>query len=202
MFNMFRKKAKPKTPHIFFTLKFNLTAIAKWLADPQIIPPDDKWDSYAGYDELSFNITLLPNSEPFLFYHNDANEFSPHMKGATHNAESLIKNDHIHDVSWEWTRGGIELSVLSAELAGHVVMVVADSELARLLTGEQDINPCGTLRDDGEVIEFPVLEHIKCPSVYRRFAFGDAVTFTNSLAELTVARPCWNETVLYEGSKF
>jgi len=197
MFNMFRKKSKPKTPHILFTLKFNLTAIAKWLKDPQIIPPDDKWDSYAGYEELSFNITLLPNSEPFLFYHNDANEFSPHMRGTTFNSDLIPERHGMWGVSWSWENDGIFLYVESLESKKqHLIMFVPESKFWRLIAGESHPDPFGA---KPAVIGIEVAADTECPTVWS-YDNSYSIEFCNALGRFAVLAPLPSETVLYKGS--
>jgi hypothetical protein len=100
---VFNKKIElPKLS--YFILKVNLAAIQQWLPNQRKIEPTPEKD-WKGCDTKEYKITILP-TDPFTFYHNQADEFSPSIGGL-----DIISNEKIGCVEWSWNESYFYLNV-------------------------------------------------------------------------------------------
>lgn len=182
-----KSKSSPIPPLANLNLEFNITAISKWVADKKSIPPDQKWNN----DDVTKNhlITMLP-MDPFLFYHNDVNEYSPAIAGS-----ESIADDEVYAIEWQWTHSDFVVTVNNER---HIIFLVPLEEILYLLKNRHPIPISDNARKDmdGAVINIDSTEKY-CRQIYKEPFFRSGIIFSNSLVKFSVVYTTASNVVLY-----
>ena len=167
----------------YFILKVNISAVEKWMTNRQKIRaiPEKSWK---GSESKEYQITLLP-TDPFTFYHNQANEFSPSIGGI-----DFIDQETISPIEWDWNKSFFYVNVSDPRIT---IFAVPIDEIFHLLrTGSnQSKQP---LKDE-EVISLGEGENFD--EIYRNRTFQFSLRYSNELAALDVVRASPGDLVNY-----
>lgn len=184
--SVFNKKAVlPKLS--YFLLKVNLAAIEQWLPNQGKIDPIPKknWESF---DIKEYKITLLP-SDPFVFYHNNVNEFSSSI-GGTH----VINNKNFIYIEWFWEGSYFYLSVSEPNSEGRVPIFAAPiEEMFNLLKTGNNLSE--QFLGDEKIIKLHSEGNHN--EVYRSRSGRHSLAYSNSLVSLTLICASSNDLVSY-----
>jgi len=182
-----KSKDSPIPPLAYFNLEFNITAISKWVTDKQAIPADQKWNN----EDITKNhlITMLP-MDPFLFYHNDVNEYSPAIAGS-----ESITDKELYAIEWQWTDSDFGVTVNEER---HIIFLAPLDEIFYLLKNRKPISIYNNASKDmdGGVINIEQNEEY-CQQVYKKSVFGSGVSFSNSLVKFSLVYATASSVVLY-----
>lgn len=179
---MFNKKIDlPKL--CYFMLKVNLAAIEQWLPNQGKVEPTPEKD-WKGFDTKEYKITILP-TDPFTFYHNQANEFSPSIGGL-----DIISNENIGCIEWSWNQSYFCLNVSEPRVS--IFAAPIDEMIHLLKTGS---NLSKQALGDKEVIKLGSEELFD--EIFRSRSTRYSLVYSNELVSLTLvcARP--NDLVNY-----
>ncbi|MFT6349396.1 MAG: hypothetical protein ACJAYB_002417 [Psychromonas sp.] len=184
-FNMFSKKKKDIQGKLtVFHLKLNVDEISTYLKGKCVVTPD-KGNNWKRNDKVkSYDITYL-GTDPFLFYHKNANEFASSINGRD------CVNDGEIDIEWEWVEG-----YFLATANNQIIFCAPELEIIQLMVN-------GKLESDnikksmqGEVIELDLgIDNVN--AVHKSHVFRDGVVFSNRLASLSVCHSRANDFVHY-----
>jgi hypothetical protein len=179
---MFGKKVElPKLS--YFILKVNLAAIEQWLSNQRKILPSQEID-WEKFDVKEYKITILP-TDPFTFYHNQANEFSPSIGGF-----DIISNNNISCIEWFWNQSYFCLTV-----SDPIVQIFAapiDEMFHLLKTGR---NLSGQPFNDKGVIKLGSDELFD--ELHRSGPISYSLKYSNELVSLTLVRSSPDDRVSY-----
>jgi len=174
-------------PLAIFQLEYNFSAISRWVENKKAeIPPDHKWDTYNDVIR-GHKITMLP-MDPFLFYHNEVNEFSPAIAGG----HSTGLNG-FYDIEWGWNHTYFYASINEER---HIIFLAPLEDIMYLLKHRRPKPMFDSLKKvlDGGILELGVDDGY-CRQIYKQAVSG--LIFSNSLFKLTVACDNANSIVLY-----
>ena len=168
---VFNKKAEqPKLS--YFTLKVNLAAIEQWLLNQEKIEPIPEKD-WKGFNTKEYQITILP-TDPFTFYHNQVNVFSPSIGGL-----DVIRHEVVGCIEWSWNQSHFLVSVsepritiFSAPIGEMLHLLKTGSNLSKNALGDKEVIKLGSdeLFDD----------------VHRLRVSRYSLVYSNELASLTL----------------
>jgi len=167
----------------YFTLKVNLAAIDLWLSNQGKIEPTPERD-WKGFDTKEYQITILP-TDPFTFYHNQANEFSPSIGGL-----DIIKNENIGCIEWSWNQSHFCLNVSEPRVA---IFAVPIDEIFHLLKTGSNLSKQAL--GDKEVIKLGSEEPFD--EVYRSRSTRYSLVYSNELVSLTLVCASPDDLVNY-----
>jgi len=177
-------KKTNKLPLIsYFTLKLNVDALKHWLPHQQKIIASSKSD-WNSYDIKEYKITILPTN-PFTFYHNQVNEFSPSIGGM-----ELIRNDVIKCVEWAWNQSFFYVNVSDPRIT---VFYIPIDEILHLLQTGQHLSQ--RLPIDEEVISLDIDR--KFTDFHRRRIYKNCLVYSNELVSLSVVCASASDLVPY-----
>jgi hypothetical protein len=184
-FNMFSKKKKDIQGKLtVFHLKLNVDEISAYLKGKCVVTPD-KGNNWKHNDKVkSYDITYL-GTDPFLFYHKNANEFASSINGRD------CVNDGEIDIEWEWVEG-----YFLATANNQIIFCAPELEIIQLMVN-------GKLESDnikksmqGEVIELDLgIDNVN--AVHKSHVFRNGVVFSNRLVLLSVRHRRANYFVHY-----
>jgi hypothetical protein len=184
-FNMFSKKKKDIQGKLtVFHLKLNVDEISTYLKGKCVVTPD-KGNNWKHNDKVkSYDITYL-GTDPFLFYHKNANEFASSINGRD------CVNDGEIDIEWEWVEG-----YFLATANNQIIFCAPELEIIQLMVN-------GKLESDnikksmqGEVIELDLgIDNVN--AVHKSHVFRNGVVFSNRLVLLSVRHRRANYFVHY-----
>jgi hypothetical protein len=126
-FNMFSKKKKDIQGKLtVFHLKLNVDEISTYLKGKCVVTPD-KGNNWKHNDKVkSYDVTYL-GTDPFIFYHKNANEFASSINGRD------CVNDGEIDIEWEWVEG--YFLAKAASETNNLIMVLDDlAKISRFST--------------------------------------------------------------------
>jgi len=167
----------------YFTLKVNLEAIEQWLCAQRRIEPTSEND-WNGFDVKEYQITILP-TEPFTFYHKQANELSPSIGGL-----DIIKNENIGCIEWSWNESYFTLNVSEPRVS--IFAAPLDEMFHLLKTGS---NFSKQVLGDKEVIKLGSEELFD--EVNRSRSTRYSLVYSNELVSLTLVCANPNDLVSY-----
>lgn len=179
MFN--KKKELPLLS--YFILKLNLSAIEQWLSNQTKInpTPDHDWQSN---ETKEYKITILP-TDPFTFYHQQADEFSPSIGGI-----DVLNNENIGCVEWTWNQSYFYLNV--SEPRVPIFSIPIDEILHLLKTGK---NLSTKVAEDNKIISLDTDEKFSETHLNRLPRFS--LKYSNELASLTIVSASADDLVNY-----
>ena len=176
-----KKKELPRLS--YFTLKVNLAAIEKWIPNRRKIEPTTDKD-WKDFNTKEYQITILP-TDPFTFYHNQANEFSPSIGGL-----DIINNEDVGCIEWAWNRSYFYVNVSEPRIS--IFLIPIDEIFHLLKTGS---NLSKQALGDTEVIKLGTDEELS--EVYRARSTSYSLRYSNELVSLTVVCASPDDLVNY-----
>jgi hypothetical protein len=179
---VFNKKVElPKLSYLL--LKVNLAAIEQWLPNQRKVTPTSG-KNWEGFDTKEYKITILP-TDPFTFYHNQANEFSPSIGGL-----DIISNENIGCVEWSWNQSYFYLSVSEPRVSIFAVpidemihLLKTGSNLSKQVLGDEEVIKLGS----GKLFD----------EVYRSRSTRYSLVYSNELVSLTLVCASPDDLVNY-----
>ncbi len=170
---MFNKK-NSKPPLAYFQLSFNMTAMHNWVINKCTINPESEWDNSDVKKE--YLITMLPQ-DPFLFYHNEVNDFSPAIGGFEY-----IEDKKIGSIEWKWDDRYF-IVLITDEI---IPIFFAPLDEIFFLLKNKKPNSENLLKDmDGMVVDTGYGGNY-CTEIYKNIIFTSGIAFSNSLVKLSV----------------
>jgi hypothetical protein len=184
-FNMFSKKKKDVQGKLtVFHLKLNVDEISTYLKGKCVVTPD-KGNNWKHNDKVkSYDVTYL-GTDPFIFYHKNANEFASSINGRD------CVNDGEIDIEWEWVEG-----YFLATANNQIIFCAPELEIIQLMVnGKLESNNIKKSMQ-GEVIELDLgIDNVN--AVHKSHVFRDGVVFSNRLVSLSVRHRRANDFVHY-----
>jgi hypothetical protein len=184
-FNMFSKKKKDIQGKLtVFHLKLNVDEISTYLKGKCVVTPD-KGNNWKHNDKVkSYDVTYL-GTDPFIFYHKNANEFASSINGRD------CVNDGEIDIEWEWVEG-----YFLATANNQIIFCAPELEIIQLMVnGKLESNNIKKSMQ-GEVIELDLgIDNVN--AVHKSHVFRDGVVFSNRLVSLSVRHRRANDFVHY-----
>lgn len=182
---MFSKKKKDIQGKLtVFYLKLNLDEISIYLKDKSVVEPDKGNDWKRNDNVKSYDITYL-GTDPFIFYHKNANEFASSINGRD------CVNDGEIDIEWEWLEG-----YFFVKANDQIIFCAPELEIIQLMVN-------GKLESDnilksmqGEVIELDLgIDNVN--AVHKSHVLRDGIVFSNRLVSLCVCHSRSSDFVHY-----
>ncbi len=179
---MFNKKKEPPLLS-YFILKINLSAIEQWLPNQTKIDPipDKDWKSTKTKE---YEITILP-TDPFTFYHKQANEFSPSIGGL-----DVLKNESIGCVEWAWNQSYFYVNISEPRIP---IFSVPIDEILHLLKAGKNLSTKAPRVE--EIISLDTDE--KFNEIHRNRSSRFALMYSNELVSLTIVCASADDFVNY-----
>ncbi len=167
----------------YFLLKVNLSAIEQWLPS-QVKTNPCPTNDWKNPKTKEYKITILP-TDPFTFYHNQANEFSPSIGGL-----DILNNENIGCIEWAWTQSFFYVNVSEPRVP---IFSVPIGEIFHLLKTGKNLSE-KALRDK-DTISLDIDE--KFNEIYRNRSSRFGITYSNELVSLSVVCASADDLVNY-----
>lgn len=184
---MFSKKTPIGKLSVFY-VEINIDAIVSFLENKEVIQPTEKSAWSKDSKTKKYEITFL-GTDPFVFYHNSANQFSASFSGLdTFNNQGQV-------IEWEWAD---HLFIVKAE--DEIIFCISDADIRYLLlNGEAHSN---SLKKDmeGYVVDGE-LEFDYVKSIYKSLIYGDGLSYSNQLVSLCALHCRFRDVVHYDQAK-